>query len=656
MITRISILASLFALACSACGAGAEAEQRSAELAETIHAHQVEHFVRTFALTAPSRAVELAERNARTPSIGTMIEEGRLDFETDPAIRELVTLLFAERGYEHLFVYGTHLTPDGRAVVETLLEADREGLNPADFHSEGIEERVGLLAAAGDIDDIVNALQLSVEDESELLAFMMSEAALDGTLPAADAVFSLIAAESANNPVPRYSGAIEDLSQRLASAAQAAPELELVLAAGFLRYAIRNRHSNLEYVDEELALSHGWGDVNDHREEAERTQAGASFRAALSSGFSAELAQLRPQFGEYDELVDALADYRRYVDAGGWERIEVDHLEPGDNDESVAALRGRLAAEGYFSGDLESFEYDSELEAAVEWYQQTHQLVEDGEVAGGTLWSLNVPAERRVSQILVALDKWRETPLAADADEEYIWVNIPEFYAELRDGSELISRWKVVVGRERRGRDSLGNPRGQTPRFSDTLEYIVFNPYWNVPNQIRVEEYEPQIAADPNWLADNGFEIAVDGSREWLRQMPGPGNALGQVKFLFPNQHDVYMHDTPSRQYFERPVRNYSHGCVRVHEPLELAAVLLERDRDWEPSRARRYVERMLEQREEQWLSLVDPLPVHLVYVSVAVDDDGRPNFLADPYALDRPLVDEKQAEYYPDSIELEEE
>ncbi|MFT6397208.1 MAG: murein L,D-transpeptidase YcbB/YkuD, partial [Bradymonadia bacterium] len=468
-----------------------------------------------------------------------MIEEGRLDFETDPAIRELVTLLFAERGYEHLFVYGTHLTPDGRALVEALLGATREGLALADLHAAAIEERVGTLAAAGDIDDIVNALQLSVEDESALLAFMMNEAALDGTLPAADAVFSLIAEDSSDNPVPRYSTAIQDLSSRLASAAEAAPELELVLAAGFLRYAIRNHHSNLGYVTDEFSLSHGWGDVEDHREEAERTLAGASFRNALSTGFAAEIAQLSPPFSEYDELVAALADYRGYVNAGGWEALPTTRLEPGETDDAVPALRRRLAAEDYFDGDLESTHFDAELEAAVEWYQRTHQLVQNGEVADGTLWSLNVLAERRVSQILVALDKWRETPLAPDAEGEFIWVNIPEFYAELRDGRELIYRWKVVVGRERGGRDSLGNPRGQTPRFSDSLEYIVFNPYWNVPSQIREEEYDPLIAADPNWLIDNGFEIAVDGSREWLRQMPGSGNALGQVKFLFPNQHDV---------------------------------------------------------------------------------------------------------------------
>ena len=632
----------------AACSGGTEAELRVETLAATIQEHQVEHFVRTFALTAPTRAVERAERDARTPSIAAMIEEGRLGFEGDAAVRELVTLLFAERGYEHLFVYGTHLTPDGRAVVDTVLGADREGLDPVALHASEISARLETLAAAGDVESILDDLQLSIEDESALLGFMMDNVALDGTLPAGDAMFEVIARGTDENPVPRYAAAIEALTGRLSRAAEAAPELELVLASAFLRYGIVNRHSNLGYVSDEVAAEHGWGDVNDHREEVERAMAGASFRRALQTGFSAEIAELRPPFATYDGLVAALADYRRYVDAGGWEPLGIQRsLRPGNTHELVPALRRRLAAEEYFEGDLESEHFDSELEQAVRWYQQTHQLEVDGTVAGQTLTSMNIPAERRAAQILVALDKWRDSRLAADWDQEYIWVNVPEFYAELRDGPELVYRWRVVVGRQRSALDAQGVPRGRTPLFSDLLEYIVFNPYWNVPTQIREEEYDHLIEADPNWLFDNGFEIAIDGSREWLRQLPGDGNALGRVKFLFPNSHDVYMHDTPSRSLFSRAVRNYSHGCVRVDDPLVLARRLLERDRDWSRHRAQRYIDRMLEGGEEQWVSMIDPLPVHIKYISVSIDDDGRPNFLADPYVLDRPLVDAAQERAY---------
>ena len=650
---HISVLGAVLTLA--ACSGGTEAEVRVETLAATIQEHQIDHFVRTFALTAPTRAVERAEREARTPSIAAMIEEGRLGFEEDAAVRELVTLLFAERGYEHLFVYGTHLTPDGRAVADAMLGADRHGIDPDRLHAAEINQRLAVLEAAGDVESILSDLQLSIEDESVILAFMMNHAALDGTLPARDAMFEVISSADADNPVPRYAQAIETLTDRLSRAAEAGPELELVLASAFLRYGIVNRHSNLRYVTDEVAAEHGWDEVDDHRPEVERAMAGASFRRALETGFSTELAELQPPFATYDGLVAALAVYRGYVEAGGWEPLEIRReLRPGQTHEVVPALRRRLAAEEYFDGELESEHYDTELEEAVRWYQRTHQLEVDGEVAGQTLTSLNIASERRTAQILVALDKWRDSRLADDWEGEYVWVNVPEFYAELRDGAELVYRWKVVVGRERRSVDAQGNTRGRTPLFSDSMEYIVFNPYWNVPSQIREEEYDSLIAEDPNWLFDNGFEIAIDGSREWLRQLPGSGNALGRVKFLFPNSHDVYMHDTPSRSLFSRAVRNYSHGCVRVDDPLVLARRLLERDRDWSRHRAQRYVDRMLDAGEEQWISLIDPLPVHIEYISVSVDEDGRPNFLADPYSLDRPRVDEMQTRHYGPSEDAE--
>ena len=650
---RPSAILLMFAASVVACTATTESEQRAESLATSIQEQQIEHFIRTFSLAAPTRAVARAERDAGTPSIAAMIEEGRLDFETDPAVRELVTLLFAERGYEHLFVYGSRLTPDGQAVVDAVRSADSEGLDPAELHAEAIRDRVDTLARAGDVGDLLDDLQLSLEDEGVLLAFMMGHSGIDGTLPASDALFETIARAGEDNPLPRYAGAIATLTGRLGDAAQAGPELELVLASAFIRYSIANRHSNLGYVREDFAAEHGWGDVEDQRDEAERALAGASFRRALESGFASEIAKLRPPFETYDALVSALADYERYIDAGGWAPIDTERsLRNGRTSDAVVSLRRRLAAEEYFSGDLESRHFDDELEEAVRWYQRTHQLEIDGEVAGGTLRSLNIPAERRAAQIRVALDKWRDSVLAADWEREYIWVNVPEFFAELRDGEELVYRWRVVVGRERSALDAQGNPRGRTPLFSDLMEYIVFNPYWNVPLQIQREEYDPLIAADPNWLKVNGFELAVEGDREWLRQLPGPGNALGMVKFLFPNSHDVYMHDTPSRDLFQRAVRNYSHGCVRVEDPLVLARILLERDRDWSHHRAQRYIDEMLDEGTEQWVSLRNPIPVHIEYITVSIDNDGRPNFLADPYGYDRALVDAVQARVYPSEPE----
>ena len=631
--------------------ANQEAELRADALAETIREQQVEHFVRTFSVTAPTRAVERAEANSHAPSIQALVEQGRLDFEPDPVVRELVTLLFAEREYEHLFVYGSRLTPDGRAVADALTNVWTEGLDPAEFHVDLITRGREALASSGDLTGLMGQLQLSDADEDALLTHMLGDTAVDGTLPATDAVFASIASPSADNPLPRYAQAIAELTSRMETAAENGPELELLLAAGFVRYAIANRHSNLGYVSPERAAANGW-DVEDEaqRDDILRTLAGESFRRGTQEGFSAVIAETRPPFEQYDRLVAGTVEYRGYVDAGGWETLDIGDtvLRRGSSGPQVRALRQRLAAENYFDGDTESTEFDSALEAAVRQYQTSHQLEVDGEVAGGTLSSMNVSAERRLAQIHVGLDFWRRTARAPDAEGEHIWVNIPDFYGELWDGDERVHRWRVVVGREGGGRDDrTGEIRGRTPQFSDIMQYMVFNPYWNVPDQIRREEYDPLIEADPKWLADHNYELAFENGREWLRQLPGGGNALGRVKFLFPNSHDVYLHDTPSRSLFSRATRSYSHGCVRVENPMELAELLLARDRGWEPARAARYVRNLMEPGREQWYSFENPLPIHLEYISVRGGDDGHIEFLADPYRLDRPLVDAWEARLF---------
>lgn len=622
--------------------ANSEAETRADQLAETIHRQQVEHFVRTFAVETPARAVARAEREAHTPTIRALVEQGRLAFETDPMVRELVTLLFAERDYEHLFVYGTGLTPDGRAVADAILNAGDHGLDPSEFHGDLLSSLVEDLSSAGDVEPLIRTLQLTAEDEGALLAFMLHHAALDGTMPAADAVFEAISAAGPTNPLPHVAGAIEELTHRLELGAESGPELELVLAAGFVRYAIANRHANLGYVSDEMAEANQW-DLEDEalRPDILRTLAGASFRQGVESGFDVVLEQTRPPFEQYERLLAGVQEYRGYIEAGGWETLEIDgELEPGDSGDEVLALRRRLHAENYFDGSLTNPEFDAELAEALRSYQRSHQLTPDASVSGSTLYSLNVSAERRLAQIMTALDFWRTTRRAHDWNKEHIWVNIPDFHAELREGDELVYRWRVVVGRDSGQVQPDGSVRGQTPRFSDELEYIVFNPYWNVPDQIREEEYDPLIEADPMWLYNEGFEIAQQNGREWLRQLPGPGNALGRVKFLFPNSHDVYMHDTPSRSLFARTTRAFSHGCVRVEDPLDLARLLMSRDRGWTERRTRRYVDDQLETGVEQWVSLIDPIPVHIEYSSVRGGDDGRIEFLADPYRLDRPLVD----------------
>ena len=179
--------------------------------------------------------------------------------------------------------------------------------------------------AAGDLEPLLQQLQLSLEDEAALLAFMMHHAGVDGTMPAADALFRAIAVAGSDNPLPAYADAIDELTHRLERAAETGPELELLLAAGFVRYAIANRHGNLAYVREDVAAAQGW-DVEDEsqREDIVRALAGQSFRAGVAEGFSTVLPELRPQFAQYERLVAGVAEYRGYVEAGGWETLDIE--------------------------------------------------------------------------------------------------------------------------------------------------------------------------------------------------------------------------------------------------------------------------------------------------------------------------------------------
>lgn len=620
--------------------ANSEAETRSEELARQVHDRQVEEFVETFSAAVPGRAKAYAASQAtqttlhdRLPAVGTEADDGTL---------ALVRELLIERNDVPAFVRDGRLTPDGQAVLRALRGAHEFGLVPADFSIDAINSHVATLESDEEWERHEAALALSTEDQAALLAFMMGHSGLDGTLPPADAVFGILAETHDDNPVPRVARAIDALSEHMSAHTAAAADLEVALSTGFIRYAIALRHGNIGYVPDEVAAANGWN-VNDssQHEQIALARAADAFREGLARGFAPVIAELPPPFAQHDLLVAAIAEYRGYVDAGGWESLSVDgSLRAGDQGDAVIALRRRLAAERYFSGALNDPVFDQELDAAVRHYQHTHQLAEDGVVSGVTLYSLNVSAERRLAQIHAALEFWRSTRRAHDHAGEHIWVNIPDFHAELWDGETLVHRWRVVVGRETGQVQASGEVRGRTPQFSDELQYVVFNPYWNVPDQIRREEYDPLIEADPYWLKFNGFQIVNEDGREWLRQLPGPDNALGRVKFLFPNEHDVYMHDTPSRSLFSRPTRSFSHGCVRVQDPLLLANILLRRDRQWSESRAERFIEEKLEMETEQWVSLLNPIPIHLEYVSVRVGDHGRVEFLADPYRLDRPRVE----------------
>ncbi len=368
----------------------------------------------------------------------------------------------------------------------------------------------------------------------------------------------------------------------------------------------------------------------------------------------------------YVQLRDALVHHRTVAEHGGWPRIAAGFdLRPGDHDRRAAQLRSRLQATGEWAPasttELTRMpthspksnttkprhenedEYDATLVDAVKRFQRRHGLELDGVVGGGTLAALNVSVETRIQQILANMARWRALP--QNLGSRYVAINVPNFTLDVVEKEQSTLAMKVVVGKMVEKRS--------TPTFSAAMTHIVLNPYWNVPKSIAEEELFPLSRKNPQYFAKNKFTVrkvavgekmipdpnATDGSmiatpvyQYRLRQEPGPKNALGRVKFIFPNAHGVYLHDTPSKALFERTVRTFSHGCIRVERPLDLAEHLLRDSEKWQ----RGSIQATLDRRKEKTIWLAEPVPVYIQYWTVWVDRDGVMQFRNDIYGYDK--------------------
>lgn len=342
---------------------------------------------------------------------------------------------------------------------------------------------------------------------------------------------------------------------------------------------------------------------------------------------AAALLRMRPQDPGYDSLRVQLGIYRDIVARGGWPTIpDGKQLRPGDRDTParIGALRMRLAAEGYIDADsvTASRIYDRRLAGAVAEYQARHSIGVDSLMGGETLQSLNLPADYRLAQIAANLERYRWMPRSLG--QRYVLVNVPQFQLQAYDSGQKSLEMKVIVGKEYEDR--------ATPVFSDSMEYVVFRPYWNVTPNIAAKEILPK---GPGYLAENDMEIWNDHGRQAVRQRPGPKNALGFVKFLFPNDFNIYLHDTPNHELFAKDVRAFSHGCIRVEKPDELAEWVL----GWDAGR----VEAAMHGKDNQQVTLPKKIPVYIVYFT-AFAHDGHLNFGNDLYDRDSKLVAEMHA------------
>ena len=338
-----------------------------------------------------------------------------------------------------------------------------------------------------------------------------------------------------------------------------------------------------------------------------------------------------------ERLREARERYRRIADAGGWPSIPAgDLVEPGDTAAAqVQALRDRLAATDELGGAGAAGDvYDDRLAGALAAFQARQGLVTDSLLGGNTRQALNVSASDRVAQIEATLDRWDELP-DFPTDGRYVIVNVPEFRVRGFEGNREAVQMKVVVGEAYDDR--------ATPLFHDEMERVVFRPYWNVPPSIATEEL---VEKGPAELEEEGFQIVPSYSADAevydmtaanlrrvangslrIRQEAGPDNALGLVKFLFPNQYAVYLHDTPADNLFDRAERTFSHGCIRLEEPAAFGAWVLS-SQGWDEARVRE----AMTTGERQVVELDQTIPVYIVYLPVWADESGTVHFSEDVY------------------------
>lgn len=372
-------------------------------------------------------------------------------------------------------------------------------------------------------------------------------------------------------------------------------------------------------------------------------------KTALSSpDFNQFMNSLLPPHNYYRNLRAALPRYQNMAAAGGWLPVAAGKsIHPGEQDLRIPAIRERLQIEGFLPStptDTPIY-YDTMLVQAVIQFQLRHGLTDDGVIGKSTIAAMNIPAEQKARQIIINLERWRNE--AHDLGKKYVLVNIAGFALKGIENDVVILEMPVIVGTQRH----------ETPVFSDLIQYIDLNPYWNIPVSIARNELLADLRKNPHYLSKEHIRLFSDRTPEareinplsidWtqvspnkmgqfaFRQDPGKWNALGAIKFVFPNHFNVYMHDTPAQSLFKHSNRAFSHGCIRLAHPLKLAGFLLGgSEKDWSAEQ----LNELIGTGKRTIVPLPTPIPVHIIYRTVTSDQDGAISFHPDIYNRDQQL------------------
>ena len=421
---------------------------------------------------------------------------------------------------------------------------------------------------------------------------------------------------------------ISDWQGPLKAADSEVAELDFLLTLNFFAYANRNWQG----INEEEVKKVKWF--------IERKQLKLDdLLDSMLEGDPLKFPFYKPVYRQYELLKDYLQKYYEMENQQGntW-RLTTNELKKGDTSSIIPSIKKQL----YLFEDLKvndsSNVFDQELENAVKEFQLRHGLKDDGIISGLTFQAMRVPIHERIEQLLINMERSKWVP--AEQKGDYLVVNIPAFKLFVYNNDSLEWSCNVIVGKSK----STNN----TVIFNDDLEYIVFNPYWNIPRNILLKETLPEIKKDPDYLLKHDMEVVDESGRfisssalDWnsytdyfpyiIRQKPGKNNSLGLVKFLFPNSYDIYMHDTPEKSLFGETTRTFSHGCIRLEEPYRLARYLLRDDSSWSEEK----INSLLSGGQQTFVKLKKKVPVFIAYFTAWVDRDGKLNFREDIYNHD---------------------
>lgn len=387
-------------------------------------------------------------------------------------------------------------------------------------------------------------------------------------------------------------------------------EMELSLTGQFFQYATKAyAGSNLD------AAELGWfiprKKINVHQ--------------LLDSTITSSSLTYSPPNSQFQQLMVHLNTYRKMEQTYRFDSIPSvkKGLRKGDSAQVIALVRKHLFQLNDLKEDNQSLLFDSTLELAVKACQHRLGLTTDGIIGNQLIAELNIPLRYRIQQMLINLERLRWMP--AERDTNFILVNIPAYMMYVYDSGHLQFKMNVIVGTN----------ANNTVIFSNRLQYVVFSPYWNVPESIVRKEILPAMARNSNYLSKQHMEIVKEGKIPQIRQVPGPHNSLGLVKFLFPNNYNIYFHDTPNRELFNQTNRSFSHGCIRIAEPKKMAMYLLRHDASWTSEK----IDSAMHLKKEKWVTIPKPVPVLITYFTAWVDQDGKLNFRKDIYKHDEKMA-----------------